>query len=199
MIHGCKVHFGQHLNEGYYKDYLLPGHTDVLGVFDERSGNLVCHTYLKLFFPVIQECSASKSTVKRGLIYVKNEEVSYDNCIKVIAEVMDKVTNTQTEYSIDIEKEGVDIFTLCYKAEVRNIKYLKKCPSKYRDYRIDVRNFMFKKVSDKFVKSKRFFRSPSVTQYEHLKAIGYPVDVDDYDYESHENEYDTIVAKSIVF
>jgi len=90
MIESCKTHFGQRLNEEYYRDYLLPGHTDVYGVFDERNGNLVCHTYLKLFYPIIQDCTASNSTVNRGLIYVESEEVSYDNCIKVIAEVVHK-------------------------------------------------------------------------------------------------------------
>lgn len=201
LIYECRVHYGTSYNEDYYKGYLLPGQTDVFGMFDENNGDLVCFTYLKVFYPKVQECSFDRSKiVRRGLVYIKNEEVSYDNCLAVISSLLMKVTNTQTEYSVDIQREDInfDIFELCFKAEIRHIKLLKECPRKYKKYHIDVRNFTFRSASGSTVKGKKYFKSPSVTQYEYLLANNYPMTVDDYDYKSHENDYDVVLDKENV-
>jgi hypothetical protein len=202
MIYECKMHFGSSYNEAYFKGYRLPGQTDVYGMFDEKSGDLTCFSYMQLFFPKLQECSSDRSKIiRRGLIYVKNEEVSYDNCFAVISNMMLKVTNTQTEYSVDIQREEnseVDVFELCFKAEVRYIKMGEGCPRKYKKYRIDVRNFTFRSASGTTVKGKKFFKSPSVKQYEYLLANNYPLAMDDYDYKSHENDYDVVLDKKNV-
>lgn len=199
MIYDCQTYYGSRLDKKYTKNYLLPKETDVYGIFDERNGNLECYTYYERFYPVVRDCPARRIGVKnKGLIFVKNEETSYDNCFDVIEKVVDMATNTQYEYSVDILKDGSEsAFAICFKVEVRFMKYLQACPEKYKNYRINPEFFRFRTVSRTSTKNAKFYRSPSVEQYEHLKAINYSFFVDEYDYSSHENEYDANLSDYI--
>jgi len=191
MVRDCKVHYGQSVNEALMKTYKLPNETDVMGMFNEKTGELECFSYYKRFYPIAKDCPNNMSKLKgKGLIYVKNEEVSYDNCLIVISDVVHGATNTQTDYYVDVLKEDSEIFPLCFRVEVRSLKIMQDCPKKYRDYKIDVRSFRFRLASTTSIKYATFYRSPSVAQYEHLKTIDFPMTIDDYVYESHENEYD---------
>lgn len=191
MIYNCKIYFGFPRDEGFLKKYKLPGSTDVYADFEEKTGNLLCYSFVRLFYPVLKSCDHPDSF--NGKIVVESQEVSYDNCRRVIGDINYKVTNTQTEYALDVKGEGFNQFRICFKVEERNVRHLEKCPTRYRSYRIDVRNFMFRIASKGLVKNRLFYKSPTVEQYEHLRATGYPFLNDDYDYDSHEHEYDTVV------
>jgi len=194
MIYDCKIYFGTLRDEDFLRKYRLPGFTDMFADFEEKTGNLSCYSFRRLFYPVLKKCVYPDLIDNyKGKVFVESEEVSYDNCRKVIYDINYRVTNTQTEYAVDIEKEGFDDFRICFKVEERNVKHLEKCPGKYKDYKIDVRNFQFRVASKGSIRNKLFYKSPTVEQYEHLRVTNYSLQNDDYDYESHENEYDTVV------
>jgi len=198
MFNECKTHFGLKVDDRYVKNYLLPGHTDILGVFSEKNGSLECFEFLKIFYPVLQECSEGDvGLANRGTIYMESIEVSYDNCIRLITHMMQGVSNVQTKYYNYFDFEGFEEFKLCFTAEVRSLKYFRNCPIRYKNYRIDVRNFWFRKAS-KGIRNRPFFRSPNVQQYEYLMAANFSTFNDDYDYDSHENEYSDYVEKEFI-
>jgi len=157
--------------------------------FSQKNGSLECFILLKVFYPVLQKCmDGDTSLTNKDTIFMESDEVSYDNCVRLDTYMMLGVAITQTRYYNYFSFEGVKDFKICFTAEVRNLKHIKNCPAKYKDYQVDERNFWFRVAPTRRVRNKQFFRSPNVQQYEFLMAANFSTFNDNYSYESHKNE-----------
>ena len=76
------------------------------------------------------------------------------------------------------------IFFVLPRLTQRRFYFFKDCPSNFKEYRINPKNFVF------LFNGLRTYYPPTISQYEHLVSIKHVsvADADDYDYE-HFNDY----------
>ena len=199
FLRDCRNHYGVY-SESYMKNfresYLLPGSFDVLGYFNERSGDLECYSMRQVFYPSEEANCRDAREANAGVMFFRKEP-SYNDCVKGVNHMTERVTNTKTNYYAVAVLEGkAGLARMCFKVEIRYLRMARECPTEYKGYHVDVRSFKFRIGTDTRIRGKLFYRSPSVAQYEYLRNSHFSLVNDDYDYDSHENEYDLVLDKN---
>jgi hypothetical protein len=192
MLSGCKMYFGSRYFEKYLKGYEIT--ENFFAKFDEGTGMLECMSKSNRSYPFEKSCTQNAVHVdKTGSITISNSYIGFDNCHEVINEFKKGNLKAGTIYSKKV-KVGTDtlVLTICFSLGIEEHTVVEECPTKYRDYKIDTRNFIFRRQSTGGIKNKAFFRSPTLAQYEKLLALNHDSvkAIDDYSYSDHVNDYE---------
>lgn len=162
--------------------------------FGIDTGTVMCYSLETLPYPTEEPCvhSAVKLNYK-GVVTITYDTIGYDHCHDIITDFGKNVSEAGVIYSKDVILKARNKFRLCFSVSFMDRTYGVKCPDKYKLYKIDTRNFYFQRSNrHSLTKNKRFYRSPTISQFEYLLSLNHPaVEImDDYDYDDHVNDYE---------
>jgi hypothetical protein len=161
--------------------------------FGIDTGTAMCYSRDILPYPKEEPCVQSAVKLHyKGNVTLDEATIGYDNCHKIIGEFGKNVSDEGVVYSKNIVLKNRNIFRVCFTISLIDRTYERKCPEEYRRYQIDTRNFYFLRANRGSTKNKRFYRSPTISQFEYLLSLDHPAVeiIDDYDYEDHINDYE---------
>lgn len=188
----CRQFFQTGYDQGYMREYSLPGAEGIYAKFTERTGKLECYADWDYLYPYGKTCTQDAME----LFGVENIEMPYGevnlkSCKDFISNFVKGATETNKEYAKKITTKASTDHKVCFTVVSQKSYMIVECPERIRGYAIASKNFQFLvHVNGPSAKGVVYYQSPTVAQFEYLKSIGYSVGIeDDYDYNSHENDY----------
>ena len=146
-----------------------------------------------MLYPREELCTeAAVKKYNLGRVTIDDPHIGWRNCNKVISIMSGNATETGLTYSRDVKLEFRNYVRVCYSMVFIDYVEDASCPERIKDYKIDTRNFFFQRSNEGSLKYKPFFKSPTISQYEHLVALNSAAVavMDDYAYDDHVNDYE---------
>jgi hypothetical protein len=190
MLSGCQIYFGSSYFSQSLKAYKVS--ENGYAKFDQNTGTVQCFSDGQLPYPQERLCTQGAVKVHfKGNVTIENTKIGHDNCQNVINQFRINATKINQEYSKNVFLTSRNVYRLCYAMTLVNYTFTEACPDEYKRYKIDTRNFYFRRRNDGPIKNKMFYRSPTIAQFKYLVAVEHPaVQIeDDYSYEDHINDY----------
>ena len=191
LVSGCKIYYQSRFHKGFLERHEIS--ENFYASFDELTGNTQC--YIKRSMPYPKEEFCTEAAVKKcnqGRVTIESPYIGVRSCNRVIPAISENATEVGLIYSRDVKLESRNFVRVCFSMELISYVGDSACPKEIKDYKIDTRNFFFRKSDDGSMKYKPFFKSPSIAQYERLVAMNSPAVavMDDYNYDDHMNNYE---------
>lgn len=188
----CRQFFQSGYDQGYMREYSLPGSDGLYAKFQERTGKLECYVDWDYLYPDGKTCTQDAVELfGMGDVEMPCGGVNSKSCKEFIAKYLQGATETNKMYAKKLTTRASTDHKVCFTVTSHKSFKIAECPERIRGYTIASKNFQYLvHVNGPSAKGVVYYQSPTVAQFEYLKSIGYSVGIeDDYDYNSHENDY----------
>ena len=147
------------------------------------SGKLKCYKWQKVVLAEVVPCQYIVVASRHNDDF-ENFTMSRGNCVDLFDRIAKSFNPYPYEHGHRVFRMNGKFYFFCFLLkDSKGAVFSYDCPSNISHYRINPKNFIY------MIDGIRTYHPPTLSQYEHLAAIGHvSVDPDDYDY-LHSNDY----------